>query len=174
MAVSDNEFRNRARRWVDTWRRQGLPTRHVLLKQASALKKSRGDARLWRNAPTMLTATVDDGIGQGIDLIGRFADALGVRVVFAGLLQPPARIAAEARRVKAVLVGLTVLQLDSEPLLAETARLLPTETGLVLGGPAFRLDPELAERVGAVFVAEHVAAFLEFLLDGGSGMLPQR
>jgi methylmalonyl-CoA mutase cobalamin-binding subunit len=171
MVAADDEFRTRVRRLIDGWRREGLPSRDVLVNQAAELKKAHTDAGLRRRGPAMLTATVDDGIGQGIDLIGRFADALGFRVVFAGLMQPPARIAAEARRIDARLAGLTVLQLDSEPLLAETSRLLPAKTGLVVGGPAFRLDPDLADRVGALFSADDLAAFLDFLLHDESGML---
>jgi methylmalonyl-CoA mutase cobalamin-binding subunit len=174
MMVTDNEFRTRVRHLIDGWRREGLPSRDVLVKQAAELKKVHPDSGLRRRAPAMLTATVDDGIGQGIDLIGRFADALGLHVVFAGLMQPPARIAAEARRIDAQLAGLTVLQLDSEPLLAETSRLLPAKTGLVVGGPAFRLDPDLADRVGALFAAEDLAAFLDFLLHDASGIFQPR
>lgn len=127
--------------------------------------KESGGPGLWAPAPTMITATIDDGIGQGIDLIGRFAEAAGVRVEFLGLMQSPERIAQEARRRDADLAGVTVLQLDTEPVLLQIVRQLPQETRLIAGGPAFRVDPELAERVGVFFVARDAAAFLRFLLS---------
>ncbi len=160
-----NDLRTAARGLLRRWKAGGLPSREALAGQAAGLQEQRGGGGLWRPAPTMLTATIDDGIGQGIELIGRFAAALGVQVVFAGLLLPPERIVGEARRVGADLVGLTVLQLDSEPVLVRVARGLPSRTTLVAGGPAFRLDPELADRTGVAFVAANVADFLAFLLD---------
>jgi hypothetical protein len=36
---------------------------------------------------------------------------------------------------------------------------------MICGGPVFKADPELAKRCGIDFVAEHVGAFLEYLLD---------
>ncbi|MGD8368153.1 MAG: cobalamin B12-binding domain-containing protein [Desulfobacterales bacterium] len=146
------------------WETGGMPSRETLMEQAAALCLQRGDRGLWEPAPTMLTATIDDGIGQGIDLIGRFAAAVGMQVTCAGLLLSPARILEEARRACADLVGLTVLQLDSEPELAAVARGLAPRTMLVAGGPAFRLDAEMAERAGVGFVAASVVDFLGFLL----------
>jgi methylmalonyl-CoA mutase cobalamin-binding subunit len=165
MSFSAFDLRKTVERLLQGWTADGMPSRDGLAGQAAALQKQRGDKSLWKPAPTMLTATIDDGIGQGIDLIGRFAGAVGVRVVFAGPMLSPARIVEEARRVDADLAGLTVLQLDSEPLLEEIARELPSKTVLVAGGPAFRLDPDLAERTGVAFVAANVADFLRFLLD---------
>jgi hypothetical protein len=169
MTVSAPERRKAVRDLIEDWKANGLPGRDLLVEQAEALKTICG-AGLWESAPTMLTATLDDGIGQGIDLIGRFAEAVGVRVQFLGLLQPPARIAEEARHCGADLLGVTVLQIDTEAILAEIARALPQYTALIAGGPAFRIDPDLADRAGVSFVARDVAAFLRFLL----GYAPDR
>jgi methylmalonyl-CoA mutase cobalamin-binding subunit len=164
MTFSADELHSAVERLLSTWRRKGLPGRDALVETAARLDASRGTAALWPRPPTMLTATIDDGIGQGIDLIGRFAAAAGVQVVFGGLLQPPKRIVETARRIRADLVGLTVLQLDSEEMLTAVARDLPLQILLLAGGPAFRLDPELAERVGVDAVAANVSDFLRFLL----------
>jgi len=122
MTFAADELRRAVERLLDTWRRRGLPGRDALVEVAGLLDASRGAGSLWPRAPAMLTATIDDGIGQGIDIIGRFAGAVGVQVVFDGLLLPPKRIVESARRLRPDLVGLTVLQLDSEPELAEIAR----------------------------------------------------
>ena len=164
MTFAADELRRAVERLLDTWRRRGLPGRDALVEAAALLDASRGAGSLWPRAPAMLTATIDDGIGQGIDIVGRFAGAVGVQVVFDGLLLPPKRIVESAHRLRPDLVGLTVLQLDSEPELAEIARGLPPETLLLAGGPAFRLDPELAERAGVDVVAATAADFLRFLL----------
>ncbi|MCF8079102.1 MAG: cobalamin-dependent protein [Desulfobacterales bacterium] len=154
---------------INHWEADGMPGRDRLIEQAQALKEA-GCPGLWASAPTMITATIDDGIGQGIDLIGRFAEAVGVRVEFLGLMQSPERIVQEARKQDADLAGVTVLQLDTEPVLSHIARQLPQETKLIAGGPAFSLDPELADRAGVSFVARDAAAFLRFLL----GYAPDR
>ncbi len=154
---------------VNHWEADGMPGRDLLLKQAEGLKEA-DCAGLWTPAPTMITATIDDGIGQGIDLIGRFAEALRIRVEFLGLMQSPERIVEEALKREADLVGVTVLQLDTEPVLSQIARQLPEKTELIAGGPAFRLDPDMADRTGVSFVAGDVAAFLRFLL----GYVPGR
>jgi hypothetical protein len=154
---------------INHWESDGMPGRDLLIKQAESLREA-GRPGLWAPAPTMITATIDDAIGQGIDLIGRFAEALGVRVEFLGLMQPPERIVREARKRNADLAGVTVLQLDTEPVLSQIGRDLPNETALIAGGPAFRLDPDLADRAGVSFVARDAAAFLRFLL----GYAPDR
>jgi hypothetical protein len=168
-----NVFRRKLRKSVEDlinhWEADGMPGRDLLIKQAQALKEA-GCPGLWAPAPTMITATIDDGIGQGIDLIGRFAEAVGVRIEFLGLMQSPERIVLEARRRDADLAGVTVLQLDTEPVLSQIARQLPQKTELIAGGPAFHLDPELADRAGVSFVAKDAAAFLRFLL----GYAPDR
>jgi hypothetical protein len=69
-------------------------------------------------------------------------------------------------------VGLTVLQLDSEPLLSTVAGGLPAGAAIVAGGPAFMIDPDLADRTGVFFVARDVTDFLRFLLGYDPGADP--
>lgn len=166
---STAELRSAIESLLFVWKTEGIPSREVLLFQAAELKENSGGGGLWSPAPKMLTATIDDGIGQGIELIGRFAQAAGVKVVFLGLLQSPERICREARKIEADLLGLTVLQLDSEPILADICRRLSPRTEIVAGGPAFLTDPHLAARVGVSFVARDVAVFMRFLLGYSPG-----
>jgi hypothetical protein len=81
-----------------------------------------------------------------------------------GVLQRPDVILTACRERQADLLGLTVLQFDSDEDLIEIARGLPPETTLIAGGAAFIHDPDFAERTGTLYVARDGAAFLEFLL----------
>ena len=113
----------------------------------------------------MLTATLDDGWGHGLQVIEALADAVGVAVRPLGLLQTPAAIAAACREQTPDLLGLTVLHFDSEDALIEITHTLPAATTLVAGGAAYRYDPDFAARTGTPVVARDGAAFLRFLLS---------
>jgi methylmalonyl-CoA mutase cobalamin-binding subunit len=146
-----------------------MPSRQKVEIQLAELErwKSANDIRgLWTNAPLMVTATLDDGIGQGLALIRSTAETAGLRVEHLGLVVPPERIVASCLENHPALLGLTVLQFDSEENLAWIAKQLPPETLLVAGGPVFAFDPDLAGRCGVAFAAEDLAHFLDFLLDG--------
>jgi methylmalonyl-CoA mutase cobalamin-binding subunit len=112
----------------------------------------------------MITATLDDGWGHGLEVIEALAAAVGVAVHPLGVLQRPDVILTACRERQADLLGLTVLQFDSDEDLIEIARGLPPETTLIAGGAAFIHDPDFAERTGTLYVARDGAAFLEFLL----------
>jgi hypothetical protein len=160
-------LRNRIQSFVSDWQVQGLPSRAALERAAEELlvmRKNAGLSGLWDPPPQMITTTLDDGIGQGLEMIHRFAEAVGIRLCPIGLVKPPAAILFACRQHKPALLGLTVLQLDSENDLAEIVRGLPESTRLIAGGPAFRNDPEMARRVGLHTVARHAGDFLAFLL----------
>ncbi|MFZ1985071.1 MAG: cobalamin B12-binding domain-containing protein [Desulfatitalea sp.] len=152
------------REWID----QGLPSREQIVRCAQTLirwKEQHSGLGLWPEAPLLMTATLDDGIGQGIEIIHLFAEALGMRVMPLGLLQPADAIVAACRQHCPAFLGLTVLQLDSEEELASVGQRLPPGTCLIAGGPAFRYDPEMATRCGVHHVAANVAYFIDFLLQ---------
>jgi methanogenic corrinoid protein MtbC1 len=113
----------------------------------------------------MVTATLDDGLGQGLKIIETFAEAIGMRLVSLGLLQSAATIVNACRDEKPDFLGLTVLQFDTEEALTAIAGQLPKNTRIVAGGPAFSGDPDFAERTGTHYAARNVAAFLRFMLD---------
>jgi hypothetical protein len=169
MSHSPGKF---TRRWVEVlhrWRNQGIPARGELLELADELAefgKANGYEGLWGEslAPLLVTATIDDGWGHGIEIIDRYARALGLRTHFLGLLQAPVTIVDYCRLQLPQWLGLTVLQFDSEEVIKWICARLPAQTQLILGGPLFRVDPELAERVGAHQVARNIADFVELML----------
>lgn len=153
-----------SRTWID----QGLPSREQIVRCARTLiawKEKHSGMGLWPEAPLLMTATLDDGIGQGIEIIGLFAEVLGMRVMPLGLVQPADAIVTACRRHCPDFLGLTVLQLDSDEALARVGHRLPPGTCLIAGGPAFRYDPEMAARCGVHHVAANVAYFIAFLLQ---------
>ena len=120
---------------------------------------------LWPRRPLMLTATLDDGIGQGLQIIHRYADILGMDILPLGLLQTPEAITAACRKHEPDFLGLTILQLDSDDDLCQVGHSLPSKTMLIAGGPVFKFDPEMAERCKVGYVAGDASCFIEFLLD---------
>ena len=142
------------------------PTRQGYLDAADRLaaRRRRGSA-LWARAPRMLTATIDDGWGHGLAVIQALARAAGVRVAPLGILQKPETIVRACRRDRPDLLGLTVLQFDSDDAVRHIVAHLPPPTTLVAGGAAYRYDPDFGKRTRTPFVARNGAAFLQFLLN---------
>lgn len=150
------------------WQGQGRPSREAYLAGARTLEALRRQAPsrgLWPNPPRMITATLDDGWGHGLEVIEALAAAVGIAVHPLGVLRRPAAILAACRERRADLLGLTVLQFDSDDDLMEITRGLPPETTLIAGGAAFIHDPDFASRTGTPHVARDGAAFLAFLLQ---------
>ncbi len=165
----DNPLRERILRQLEDWKRTGRPSRQLLLAAAEDLiawRRDRKTAGLWPepDSPLMATATLDDGFGHGLIVIHRFAEAAGVRVVHLGKLLSAEAVVAGCRAHRPDLLGLTVLQLDTEADLAAIRRQIDPATRIVAGGPVFTADPELAERVGIDFAARDAAAFWRYLL----------
>jgi hypothetical protein len=150
------------------WRRNGLPGHDGLAAAAqtlTVLRDSSGVCPLWQTPPRFYTATLDDALGQGLAVIHAFADAVGLRRRLLGLTVPADTVIAACRADAPALLGMTVLQFDSEADLARIRREIPQTTRMVCGGPLFKADPDLAERCGIDFIAKDVGAFLEYLLD---------
>ncbi len=151
-----------AEQWI-----QGLPSHQELRNFAAEMEKYKrrvGIAGLWKIPPVMVTATIDDGLGQGIEIIRTWASVSGIRVIHLGLLQSAEKIIAACDRQKPDLFGTTVLQLDSEPVLAAIGKGIPPNTRFIAGGPVFRFDPEMARRCGIDKVIGDLAHFLTFVL----------
>ena len=145
----------------------GRPARTELADAAAEIqqwKAAHQVAGLWAHPPLMVTATLDDAMGHGLDLIHQYARLAGLHVRPLGLLQSPQTVAAACREMKPALLGLTVLQFDTEDDLVQIARQIPAGTQIVAGGPVFKADPDLALRAGIHRVASDAADFLSFLL----------
>lgn len=167
MKIESDAFRKEVQSLAAQWMQSGLPSRTVLESAAGQLLSRRFSFKssgLWEVPPLMATATLDDGIGQGLMIIHQFAEAVGMRVDHLGLVQSPERILSACRQKKPDFLGMTILQFDSEEDLTTIARGLSKDTRLICGGPVFSADSEFAQRCGVDFVAGHVGVFLEILL----------
>jgi hypothetical protein len=152
---------------IRIWRQEGLPSRSQLLEQAEAFQNWRTEKPnrgLWIEPPKIVIASLDDGMGIGLEIIRSWSEAIGLKVHHAGLLKSSAEILDACRRYHPAYLGLTVLQLDSEEALAIIGQGLPLGTKLIAGGTVFAVDPELAMRTGVHFVAKDVGDFLRFFL----------
>jgi hypothetical protein len=155
-----------------TWEETGVPARASLNEIAEAIltwRKKEGVPGLWESPPLMAGATLDDGWGHGIHLILKFAEAMGVTTKFLGLLQSWEKIVAACKECQPDFLGLTVLQLDTEEDLTALRKHLPETIKIIAGGPVFKIDPELAERVGIDWVAKDAGAFMRLMLKTVKG-----
>ncbi|MBC2735225.1 MAG: hypothetical protein HF981_12780 [Desulfobacteraceae bacterium] len=161
-------MRDRLTDLLQQWSRRGKPSREdyfSMARELEALRRQSEWGGLWPQPPSMITATLDDGWGHGLDIIEALAASVGVAVHSLGVLQAPATIVQACRERQPDLLGLTVLQFDSDDALIHITRSLPPGTTLIAGGAAYRFDPEFAERTGTHAVARDGIAFLRFLLD---------
>ena len=161
-------FRDAVGSLADQWLTTGLPSRQGLDEAANdleGLRKRLGVKGLWEDPPCMVSATLDDGLGQGLAVIEKYAAAIGLRLISLGLMQTPVAIVDACRRHQPEYLGLTVLQFDTEEELAEIASHLPHQTRIVAGGPVFAGDADFAGRTGTHYAAKNVAAFLRYMLD---------
>lgn len=161
-------LREKIRRITDKWLSGGLPSREKLESTVISLDRWKQDHQvkgIWPNRrPLMATTTLDDGLGQGLQVIERYAAAAGLRVNQLGLLKKPDFIVEQCHRLQPDFLGLTILQLDSEDDLARVGHGKPPETVLIAGGPVFKFDPPMAQRCKVDYVAPNVAYFMDFLL----------
>ncbi|MFH2064000.1 MAG: cobalamin B12-binding domain-containing protein [Pseudomonadota bacterium] len=120
---------------------------------------------LWDDPPLIISTTIDDGLGQGLRIINLYSEVAGLSVMPIGLLQPVEKIIGACSKYRPDMLGLTVLQFDSEEMLIEIKRGISPDIKIIAGGPVFTADSDLAERVGVHFVAKNVAAYLRYLLQ---------
>jgi methanogenic corrinoid protein MtbC1 len=145
-----------------------LPSRSGLEKAAGELREWKvktSASGLWDIPPLMITATLDDGLGQGLGVIRMFSETAGLEIIDLGLLVAPEKIITECKKNNPDLLGLTVLQFDSEEDILKISKNLPSKTKIIAGGPVFTADPEFARRTGVHFTAKNVAYFIRFLLQ---------
>ncbi len=145
-----------------------MPSRDGLLEAADAFlewREAAGAGGPWENPPLMATATVDDGMGHGLELIHRWASAIGLRVHPLGLLRSAEEIIAACRDLRPEFLGLTILHSDSDETVKKIRQGIPGGIRILAGGPALTADAEFAGRSGVDFVAKNVAAFLEYMLN---------
>jgi methylmalonyl-CoA mutase cobalamin-binding subunit len=161
------QLREKLERLSRQWQSKGLPSRSGLEKSAEGLREWKvktGCSGLWDHPPLMMTASLDDGLGHGLEVIRMFSEAAGLDIIELGLLVTPEQIITACKKNKPDLLGLTVLQFDSEENILMISRNLPLKTKIIAGGPVFMADREFARRTGIHFTAKNVAYFIQFLL----------
>jgi len=162
-----NDLRDRLEELLTGLCENGPPSRTELAAAGEEIQQWKTENQavgLWAQPPLMVTATIDDAMGHGLDLIHQYAGLAGLGVKALGLLQSAEMIAATCRELKPALLGLTVLQFDTEDDLVFIAQNIPETTRIVAGGPVFKADPDFAQRAGIHRVASDAADFLNFLL----------
>lgn len=153
---------------LNQWAENGLPSRLELEKTAEELKEwksAENVASLWEKPPVMVTATIDDALGYGLAIIHMYAKAAGVELIPLGLLQDPEKIVKKCAIHKADILGMTILQFDSEDDVTYISGNLHQKTKIVAGGPLFKSDPDLASRSGIHVVAKDVSEFVKYLIE---------
>ncbi len=168
MNAPRNDFREAVDRLARQWIVEGLPSRQGLDEAVCELEclRERLNVRgIWKHQPCMVTATLDDGLGQGLAVIEKYAAVVGIRLVSLGLMQSPGAIIDACNRHQTDYLGLTILQLDTEADLTSIAKHIPRKTRIVAGGPVFTGDPGFSGRTGTHYAAKNVAHFLQFMLD---------
>ncbi|CAN2039739.1 B12-binding domain-containing protein [Candidatus Magnetomoraceae bacterium gMMP-15] len=161
-------LRNKLIKLLENWHKKGLPSRSGLKKTGQELlewKKKEGADSLWTSSISIMTATIDDAWGHGLEIIHIYAKVLGLKIIKAGLLQSPETIINQCLSHHPDLLGLTVLQFDSEDDLKKITSAIPKNTKVIAGGPVFFGDPDFASRIGIHFVAKNVGEFIKILLD---------
>lgn len=151
-----------------TWRREGLPSWTQAYQSGQALlgwKTEQQIGCLWERPPQLVTATLDDSIGQGLKMIHLFSEVAGVVVRPLGLMQSSEHIITACHNYEPDMLGLTVLQLDTVEMLDHIAENIPDETHVLVGGPAFKLMPAAQLERKPYHVIHDVAAYVELLLE---------
>lgn len=159
-------FRREVEQLVQHWQSHGPTPRWQLREQLKDLKANRqslGIPSLWSVPPTMVTATLDDGWGHGIETVTLCARALGMTVHALGLLVPASEIVAACRRLRPGFLALTVLQVESEEALQLIADEVPPITQVFVGGAFVHSCPQAFHRIN-LLAASNLEAFIKQLL----------
>ncbi len=155
---------------VRQWQVDGTPSKYAFEFIVSDLFEWRQERRissgLWIDPPTMITATLDDFVGQGIETIEFFAKFAGMEVTSLGVMQPAETIVEKCSEQRPTLLGLTVLRTFAFEDLIYIGQNIPSSTLLIVGGgPCLQSEPEIATQANLHLVAKDVKDFIEFMLN---------
>ncbi len=153
------------------WQKKGLPPRWSLLqelKNLASLRLSMNISHVLPKRVSIVTATIDDGWGMGLEIIHLACDVLGIEYKFIGLMRKPEEILGHLLKEQPRFLGITLLQEDSIPLLQYIHDSTPEDLLILAGGPAFKngLKEETMERLRII---ANVKEFIEFMI-GNSGL----
>ena len=119
---------------------------------------------IWQSPPLMMTATLDDAIGQGLKIIHLYSRLAGMNVKQLGLMQPPDKIIEACRLSPPDILGLTILQFHSEETLCDLVEHLPSQTKVIVGGPIFTSFSREELDTKKYHVLNTIQHFINFLL----------
>jgi len=152
-----------------TWEARGLFSRNRVMvtgRQLMLWKQDRNIAGLWPKPPVLATATLDDGMGMGLDLIELYAAVAGMRVERLDLLMEADDLVAACRKRPPDFLGLTVLREDAMDLLDTViGPAMPHATTILAGGPVFRLLPLSERKEKPYVILPDLAAFVRYVLS---------
>jgi methylmalonyl-CoA mutase cobalamin-binding subunit len=128
-------------------------------------KTQKNIAGLWQYPPKMITATMDDGIGQGLKLIHLFSRIAGLEIVPLGLMQSRETIINECNKQCPEFLGMTILQFETEEILNTIIPQFPEKMIVLAGGPIFKMIPDDDIQNKKYFSFHHISEYLTFLLN---------
>lgn len=160
-------FQDYIRQLVWQWENEEKPSHESLVqagKSLCAYREKLGIPGLFDPGLQLYTATLDDAIGKGISVIEALGKGAGLMVTRIGLMAKPSTIISVCSRDKPHLLGLSVLQPDTEEELRRIRDEIPQCTRILAGGPVFSFDPEIKDRAGLDLGATSGTGFLQYLL----------
>ena len=162
-----NDFITSVKEKLESWDKSGIPTRWTLLEELKGLQNLRlslGLNSIIGNPPRLLTTTLDDSWGLGLDVIHLACDALGIPYTFIGLMKTPEEITASYTPNLHDAVGITVIQENSVEKLLHLRRLLPQNISILAGGPGLKYMLEIPSGEKLIIV-KNVVHFIKIILD---------
>ncbi len=129
-----------------------------------AYKKAKNFTGFLKKPQTMLTATIDDGLGMGIELISLYAKVAGIDVIKLGIMLSAEEIIDGCNRYKPDYLGLTVLQFDTQDDLIKISKNIDKNIKIIAGGPVFNLNTNFIKESGIDYVAKNAPDFLRLII----------
>ena len=129
-----------------------------------AWKTQQNIVGLWRHPPKMITATMDDAIGQGLKMIHLFSRVAGVEIIPLGLMQSKEAIIEACKNQHSDFLGMTILQFDTEEELNAIIQQIPERMEVLVGGPIFKVIPENELLNKKYIPCNSICDYLNFLL----------
>ncbi len=166
--TADSPLRAKLLELLEEWKANKFASRYEIEQSGHDLlewKTSNRISGIWNESPLMITATLDDALGQGIELIQLFAQAAGMEVIPLGICRPATAIITECKKHLPDLLGLTVLRSDVEEDLIFIGQSIPSKTRLIAGGGPLLSDAEIIRDARICFVAKDIASFVRYMLD---------
>jgi methanogenic corrinoid protein MtbC1 len=167
MEERKQKLRNILSEFSDTWRQNPTISWSEIYQIGEKLLERKTEEKipgLWEPKPTMITATLEDGVGQGLKMIRLFSVIAGIEIVPLGLMQTEEVIIEACTKQQPDFLGMTILQFDSEERLNHIIDHIPKEIQVVVGGPAFKLIDKEELLKKNYIVLNTVGAYLNYLL----------